>query len=117
MFELLTLRNFFAVTKKFLKVKFDCNTIISFEYVDFFVIFWSHFFDLKKIHIRIDANKQFNNLSTTVDFRFKQDVIFQIHLHKRVANFSYFQFYYIKYCLNQKLLSKKYLSKENSTCF
>ena len=26
----------------------------------------------------------------TVDFRFKQDVTFQIHLHKRVANFSRF---------------------------
>ena len=29
----------------------------------------------------------------TVDFRFKQDVVFQIHQHKRVANFSCFQIF------------------------
>ena len=28
----------------------------------------------------------------TVDFRFKQDVTFQIHLHKRVAFFPVFEF-------------------------
>ena len=44
----------------------------------------------------------------TLDFRFTQDIIFQIHLHKRVANLSRFHFYYIKSCLKIKNFWKNY---------
>ena len=88
---------------------FEKLSIIVFKKYNYFLwvcwFFWSfffghfwHFFDLKKNHIQIDANKQFNNLRTTVDFRFKQ-----IHLHKEVANFSRVWIHFIKSCLNQKL--------------
>ena len=42
----------------------------------------------------------------TVVIRFKQVIIFQIHLNKRVAKFSRFLFHYIKFRLNGKLLEK-----------
>ena len=44
----------------------------------------------------------FKTIRYTIDFRFMQDVIFQIHLQKRVANFSRFQTYYIISCFNRK---------------
>ena len=40
---------------------------------------------------------------STVVYGLKQDAIFQIHLHKRVANISLSQIHSIKSCLNQKL--------------
>ena len=41
---------------------------------------------------------------STVDFWFKQHIIFQICVDKRVANFFRFHSYYINSCINQKPL-------------
>ena len=98
-------------------------SIITLEYVNFFVIFLGHFwhfFGMKKIHTRIDANKQF--LTTLV-----AQYIFDLNempsskftytiglLHKRVANFSRFLIHFIKSCLNQKLKTKVFLYRKSS---
>lgn len=72
---------------------------------------FGHFFGLKKNQIRIDTKKEVNNLSTTLYFQFKRDVIFQIHLHKRVANFSRFWIHFTK---SRKLKTKVFFYRKSS---
>ena len=96
---------------------FEKFSIILFKKYNYFLWvclsfwpFWA-FFGLKKNQIRIDTKKEVNNLSTTLYSQFKRNVIFQIHRHKRVANFSRFWIHFTK---SQKLKTKVFFYRKSS---